>query len=83
MLLFFIVLVYFSGRGEIAQTIISHANAYLKRGADTLVSGANTLVYPSVAQSIIEVQDLGLAALFPYFHPWQEGAIAGLLGFSG
>ncbi len=81
LLLFFIVLVYFSGRGEIAQTIISHANAYLKRGADTLVSGANTLVYPSVAQSIIEVQDLGLAALFPYFHPWQEGAIAGLLGF--
>ncbi len=71
---------FFRTRSEIAQTIISHANAYLSRGADTLVSGANTLVYPSVAQKHYRSSGFGPGrAFFHIFHPWQEGAIAGLL----
>lgn len=68
-------------RGEILTTLINHANAYLKHSGDARGTGPGTLVYPSVAQSIIEVQDLSFAALFPYFHPWMEAAIAGLAGF--
>lgn len=68
-------------RGEILTTLINHANAYLKHSGDTRGEGASALVYPSVAQSIIEVQDLTFTALFPYFHPWMEAAIAGLFGF--
>ncbi|MBD5627104.1 MAG: hypothetical protein HDQ90_06445 [Desulfovibrio sp.] len=68
-------------RGEILATLINHANAYLKHSGDARGAGAAALVYPSVAQSIIEVQDLGFAALFPYFHPWMEAAVAGLAGF--
>ena len=68
-------------RGEILTTLINHANAYLKHSGDARGAGAAALVYPSVAQSIIEVQDLGFAALFPYFHPWMEAAVAGLAGF--
>ncbi|MDR1660169.1 MAG: hypothetical protein LBR94_07495, partial [Desulfovibrio sp.] len=39
------------------------------------------LVYPSIAQSITEVQDLGLTALFSYFHPWGWASVLGLSGF--
>ena len=38
-------------------------------------------MYPSVAQSIIEVQDLSLAAVLSYFHPWMEASLTGILGF--
>lgn len=79
--LLLVILAWLFARGEIAQTIINHANAYLKRGADVHGAGGENLVYPSVAQSIIEVQDLSFGALFPYFHPWEEAAIAGLLGY--
>lgn len=68
-------------RGEILTTLVNHANAYLKHSGDARGAGPTALVYPSVAQSIIEVQDLSFAALFPYFHPWMEAAIAGLAGF--
>ncbi len=68
-------------RGEILTTLLTHADAYLKHSGDTRGAGPAALVYPSVAQSIIEVQDLSFAALFPYFHPWAEAAIAGLAGF--
>lgn len=70
-------------RGEILTTLINHANAYLKHSGDVRSTGEGlSLVYPSVAQSIIEVQDLGIAALFSYFHPWMEAAVAGLAGFA-
>lgn len=70
-------------RGEILTTLINHVDAYLKHTGDVKSSGGGTvLVYPSVAQSIIEVQDLSFAALFPYFHPWMEAAILGLAGFA-
>lgn len=69
-------------QGEILATLINHANAYLKHSGDVRSTGEGmSLVYPSVAQSIIEVQDLSFAALFPYFHPWMEAAIVGLAGF--
>lgn len=69
-------------QGEILATLINHANAYLKHSGDVRSTGEGmSLVYPSVAQSIIEVQDLSFAALFPYFHPWMEAAVVGLAGF--
>ncbi|SDG05953.1 STT3 domain-containing protein [Desulfovibrio legallii] len=69
-------------QGDILTTIVNQANAYLKHAGDVKSTGEGAvLVYPSVAQSIIEVQDLSLAELFPYFHPWMEAAVAGLLGF--
>lgn len=69
-------------QGEILATLINHANAYLKHSGDVRSTGEGmSLVYPSVAQSIIEVQDLSFVALFPYFHPWMEAAIVGLAGF--
>ena len=69
-------------QGEILTTLINHANAYLKHSGDVRNTGEGmSLVYPSVAQSIIEVQDLSFAALFPYFHPWMEAAVVGLAGF--
>lgn len=68
-------------RGEILTTLVNHANAYLKHSGDARTTAGTSLVYPSVAQSIIEVQDLGFAALFPYFHPRMEAALAGLAGF--
>lgn len=68
--------------GEILATLMNHVNAYLKHAGDVKSTGEGAvLVYPSVNQSIIEVQDLSFAALFPYFHPWMEAAILGLLGF--
>ncbi len=64
------------------DTIANHVNAYLKHAGDARGGGAGpVLVYPSVAQSIIEVQDLSLPVLLSYFHPWPEAAALGLLGF--
>ena len=68
--------------GEILTTLMNHVNAYMKHAGDVKSTGEGAvLMYPSVNQSIIEVQDLSFAALFPYFHPWMEAAILGLLGF--
>lgn len=68
-------------QGEILTTIINHANAYLKLSADTRGTGAATLNYPPLAQSIIEVQDLPFSAVLSYFHPWMEASLLGLIGF--
>ena len=69
--------------GGIVTSILNHAGAYLKSAGDVKATGAGvSLVYPSVAQSIIEVQDLSLLALLPYFHPWMEASALGLLGFA-
>lgn len=69
-------------QGDILTTIANQANAYLKHAGDAKSTGEGAmLVYPSVAQSIIEVQDLSLSGLLPYFHPWMEAAVVGLLGF--
>ena len=69
-------------RGEIVETVLNHINAYLKHSGDLKVTGqGHMLTYPSVAQSIIEVQDLSFVELLPYFHPWMEAGLAGLAGF--
>lgn len=69
-------------RGDILNTLLTHINAYLKNGGDSHSAGAESIIFPSVAQSIIEVQDLSLTALFPYFHPWLEAAVAGFAGYA-
>lgn len=69
-------------RGDILNTLIAHMNAYVKSGGDSHSAGATSIIFPSVAQSIIEVQDLSFTALFPYFHPWLEAAIAGFAGYA-
>ncbi len=66
---------------DILNTLLNQINAYLKPSGDTHNSGTASLMFPSVAQSIIEVQDLSLPALFPYFHPWLEAAIFGFAAF--
>lgn len=76
-----VVLVLLLAQGEILQTLLNQVNAYLKSSGDSHVSGQTSIVFPSVAQSIIEVQDLAVAAMFPYFHPWAEAAILGFIGF--
>ncbi|MDR2054327.1 MAG: hypothetical protein LBQ10_00415 [Desulfovibrio sp.] len=69
-------------KGDILSTILNHVNAYLKHAGDVKSTGEQTeLVYPSIAQSITEVQDLSLTALFSYFHPWGWASVLGLLGF--
>ena len=73
---------FFVVNAEVLQTFIQHVGAYLKVAGDAKVSaGGDVLVYPSVAQSIIEVQDLDLDELLPYFHPWEEAAVLGFVGF--
>lgn len=82
LLLVCLLALYLVLRGDILNTILNHINAYLKNSGDTHASGGVPLVFPSVAQSIIEVQDLSIAALFPYFHPWLEASLFGLVGFA-
>ncbi|MEG2173713.1 MAG: STT3 domain-containing protein [Desulfovibrionaceae bacterium] len=67
---------------EVFQTMMTHVGSYLKQNSDiTMGTGGSALAYPSVAQSIIEVQDLAWDELLLYFHPWQWAAGLGLLGF--
>lgn len=70
-----------AAEGEIWHTMTAHMAAYLKRGADVKDTGMAVVGYPSVAQSIVEVQDLSLMAVLAYFHPWVEAAVLGLAGF--
>lgn len=76
-----LAMAWFIIHGDILNTLLTHINAYLKSSGDSHSAGASSIIFPSVAQSIIEVQDLSLAALFPYFHPWLEAAIAGFAGY--
>lgn len=78
---FCLLALYLLAQGQILNTLIDQVNAYLKHSGDAHSSGGASLVFPSVAQSIIEVQDLSFTALFPYFHPWLEAALAGMAGF--
>lgn len=69
-------------QGGIAEALLNHINAYVKHASDLKpTSAGHSLVYPSVAQSIVEVQDLNFATLLSYFHPWPEAAFLGVLGF--
>ena len=67
---------------EVLNTMLHHVQGYLKRAGDTVASGSpDPLVFPSVAQSIIEIQDLTIQEILVYFHPWQPVAILGIIGF--
>ena len=79
--LLWIVAIAFLLQGDIATSISNHINAYLKRAGDVKTSAGASLVYPSVAQSIVEVQDVSIYTLLSYFHPWPEAAFVGLAGF--
>ncbi len=73
---------FFVFSGHIYEIVLHQINAYLKHAGDVAVgSSGDVLVYPSVAQSIIEVQDLSFEEVLAYFHPWEEAAFMGLVGF--
>ena len=81
-ILIYIFCLYLVLQGSIFTTIVNHINAYLKPASDIKVSGSGiNIIYPSVAQSIIEVQDLDILTLLPYFHPWMEVSIIAIIGF--
>lgn len=67
--------------GDILNTMTTHIQGYLKRGGDPSSSGDAALVFPSVAQSIIEIQDLSIPDMLVYFHPWPFVAVLGFCGF--
>lgn len=67
---------------NVLNMMFHHVQGYLKRAGDTVAAGSpDPLVFPSVAQSIIEIQDLTLPEILVYFHPWQPVALLGLIGF--
>ena len=73
---------FFLVDAEVFTTLTNHVQSYLKRGGDAVEGAvADPLVFPSVAQSIIEVQDLSFTELLVYFHPWPWVAVLGLVGF--
>lgn len=68
---------------SVFQTMLNSAASYIKRSGDVAdkATAIDPLVYPSVAQSIIEVQDLSIPEVLAYFHPWHPLALAGVVGF--
>jgi dolichyl-diphosphooligosaccharide--protein glycosyltransferase len=78
------VLVLVCDAGVFAAMLRSFA-AYINRGGDlsSLSSVADDpLIFPSVAQSIIEVQTISCADLPAYFYPYDLAAVLGLLAFA-
>lgn len=65
------------------RMFLNSISGYVKRSGDPVpgMGVDDALVYPSVAQSIIEVQDLSLLEILSYFHPWIPVAFAGVVGF--
>ncbi len=77
-----LVVLWLVADAEVFQTMLRSAQSYIKRAGDAVAQpDGDVLVYPSVAQSIIEVQDLSVAEVLAYFHPWIPAALAGLAGF--
>ena len=66
---------------DVIVTMYHHVQAYLKPRAVPLPGTDDPLVFPSVAQSIIEIQDLSLSEMPLYFHPWPALAVIGAIGF--
>ncbi|MBQ4132282.1 MAG: hypothetical protein IJD04_00920, partial [Desulfovibrionaceae bacterium] len=67
----------------VAEALLASVGSYVKSSGDIAraANATEALVYPGVAQSIIEVQDLKLDDLLFYFHPWPFIAVAGMFGF--
>jgi len=67
----------------ILEKLIGHFAGYIKKAGDLKIDDVGIqLVFPSVAQSIIEVQDLTLTETLFYFHPWGFVAVLGIAGFA-
>lgn len=67
---------------DVLITMYHHVQAYLKPHPPAPITGRDeALVFPSVAQSIIEIQDLSLSEMPVYFHPWPALAVIGTIGF--
>lgn len=80
--LLWLVVLWLVADAEVFRTMWNSAQSYIKRASDAVPRpDGDALVYPSVAQSIIEVQDLSVAEVLAYFHPWMPAALAGLAGF--
>ena len=68
---------------EVFEKLLGHLAGYIKQPSDLKIDDAGiAIVYPSVAQSIIEVQDLTLTEALFYFHPWDLVSALGLVGFA-
>jgi dolichyl-diphosphooligosaccharide--protein glycosyltransferase len=67
---------------DVFEKLAGHIAGYIKQAGDLKIgSGGVPIVFPSVAQSIIEVQDLTLTEALFYFHPWGVVSAVGLAGF--
>ncbi len=80
LLALWLVVGWLLSRGQILDQVLMHARAYLKT-SPAAPAAESTLVWPPLAQSIVEVQDLPFSAVLSYFHPWMEASLAGLVGF--
>ena len=82
-LLLWLLALLFAFDPGVVQALLASVSSYLKSSTDVprAVNATDPLVYPGVAQSIIEVQDLGLKELLFYFHPWPLPAMIGIIGF--
>jgi dolichyl-diphosphooligosaccharide--protein glycosyltransferase len=68
---------------EVFEKLMGHLAGYIKKAGDLKVGSTGiAIVFPSVAQSIIEVQDLTLTEALFYFHPWDAVSAIGLAGFA-
>ncbi|MCL2122645.1 MAG: dolichyl-diphosphooligosaccharide--protein glycosyltransferase subunit STT3, partial [Desulfovibrionaceae bacterium] len=68
---------------DVLEMLKGHLAGYIKQAGDLKTDDSGIqLVFPSVAQSIIEVQDLTLTEALFYFHPWGFVAAMGLAGFA-
>ena len=68
---------------DVLDMLMGHLAGYIKTAGDLKIDDAGIcLVFPSVAQSIIEVQDLTLTEALFYFYPWGFISVMGLAGFA-
>ena len=67
----------------VLEALLRLIGSYVKRDADpAALHAASQLVYPGVAQSIIEIQDLkGVKELLAYFYPAWQVSLLGIAGF--
>ncbi len=68
----------------VLEAMLRLVGSYVKRDGDpAALDLASQLVYPGVAQSIIEIQDLkGIKELLAYFYPTWQVSLLGIVGFA-
>lgn len=66
---------------SVLRTMLAHIQAYLKPVSLPPADVNDVLLFPSIARSIIEIQDLSLSEMRLYFHPWSAVTVLGLIGF--